>query len=58
MLMLEVVHSFNKYSQCQDVFIMDFVDVVNLTKAELFCFYIDPFSNFDDPLFNDFTKTF
>jgi hypothetical protein len=54
--MLEVVHSFNKYSQYQDLFIMDFVDVLNLTKAELFCFYIDPFSNFNDPLCNDFTK--
>ncbi len=26
------------------------------SKAELFCLYTDPFSNFDDPLFNDFTK--
>ncbi len=26
------------------------------SKAELFCLYIDPFSNFDEPFFNDFTK--
>ncbi len=56
MLMLEVVHSFIKYAQCRDVFILDFVDVVNFAKAELFRLYIDPFFSFDDPLFNDFTK--
>ncbi len=40
------------------MFIMDFLDVINLVKAKLFHLYIDPFSSFDDPLFNDFTKTF
>ncbi len=37
---------------------MDFLDVINLVKAKLFHLYIDPFSSFDDPLFNDFTKLF
>jgi len=35
---------------------MDFLDVINLTKAKLFHLYIDPFFNFDDPLFDIFTK--
>jgi hypothetical protein len=56
MLILEVVHSFIKYAQCQDVFILDFLDAVNFVEAELFHLYIDPFSSFDDPLFNDFIK--
>jgi len=32
---------------------MDFLHVINLKP---FCLYIDPFSNFDEPFFNDFTK--
>lgn len=56
MPILEVVSSFIKYAQRQDVFIMGFLHVINLAKVELFCFYTNPFSNFDDPLFNDFTK--
>lgn len=55
---LEVVHSLVKYVQCQDVFIMDFLDVINLIKVELFRFYIDPFSSFDNSLFDDFTRLF
>jgi hypothetical protein len=35
---------------------MDFLDAINLVKAKLFHPYIDPFSSFDDPLFDDFTK--
>jgi hypothetical protein len=32
MPILEVVHSFIKYAQCQNVFIMDFLHVINLVK--------------------------
>jgi len=56
MPMLKVVHTFMKYVQCKDDFIMNFMDVVNLGKGYLFCFYIDSLSNFDDYLFDDFTK--
>jgi hypothetical protein len=38
------------------VFILDFVDAVNFAEAKLLRLYIDPFSTFDDPLFNDFTE--
>jgi hypothetical protein len=31
---------------------MDFLDVINLTKAQLFHLYIDLLFNFDDPLFD------
>jgi hypothetical protein len=48
MPILEVVHSLIKYAQHRDVFIMDFLDVINLVKTKLFHFYIDPFSHFDD----------
>jgi uncharacterized membrane protein SirB2 len=35
---------------------VDFVDVVNLVKLELFYLYIDPISSFNDFMFDDFTK--
>ncbi len=56
MPILEVVHSFIEYAQHGDVFIMDFLDAINLVKVKLFHLYTDPFSSFDDPLFDDFTK--
>ncbi len=56
MLILEVVHSLINCAQCRDVFIMEFLNAINLAKAELFCLYIDRISNFSEPLFNDFTK--
>ncbi len=37
-------------------FIIDFVDAVNIFEVELFHFYIDPISSFDDPVFDDFPK--
>jgi len=43
MLILEEVYYFIKYAQCQDVFIMDFLDVINLDEVELFNLYIDGF---------------
>jgi len=56
MPILDVVHSLIKYAQCWDVFIMDFLDAINLVGVKLFHLYIDPFSSFDNPLFDDFTK--
>jgi hypothetical protein len=32
------------------------MDVINLTKTKLFHFYIIPISNFDGPMFYNFTK--
>jgi len=48
MPILEVVHSLIKYAQHRDVFIMDFLDAINLAKTKFFHFFIDPFSHFDD----------
>ncbi len=56
MPILEVVYSLIKYAQHWDVFIMNFLDAINLVKAKVFHLYIYPFSSFDDPLFDDFTK--
>jgi hypothetical protein len=39
MPILEVVHSFIKYVQHQNVFIMEFLDAINLVKFKLFHFY-------------------
>jgi hypothetical protein len=35
---------------------MDFLDVINYAKAKLFYLYVDPFFNFDDLVFDIFTK--
>jgi hypothetical protein len=56
MPMLKVVQTFIKYVQHWDVFIIDFVDVVNIFDVELFHLYIDPISSFDHPMFDDFPK--
>jgi hypothetical protein len=56
MPILEVVHSLIEYAHWWDVFIMDFLDVINYAKAKLFYLYIDPFFSFDDPVFDIFTK--
>ncbi len=53
---LKVVQTFIKYVQHRDVFIIIIVDVVNPFEVELFHFYIDPISSFDDPVFDDFPK--
>jgi hypothetical protein len=50
---LEVVHSLIKFAQCQDVFIIEFVDV-KLLEVELFKLYIDPYSCFRDSTFDAF----
>jgi hypothetical protein len=45
---LKVVHTFIKYIQCWDVFIINFGDVMNLVKAKLSYLYVDQNFNFDD----------
>jgi hypothetical protein len=54
--MLKVVHIFIKFAQNQDVFIVDFVDVVKLVKAELFHLYTDPYFCFEGPTFDAFNS--
>jgi hypothetical protein len=56
MPMLKVVHTFIKYIQFWDVFIINFVDVMNLVKVRLSYLYIDLIFNFDDFTFDNFTK--
>ncbi len=56
MPMLKVIHTFIKYIQCWDVFIINFVDVMNLVNVKLSYLYIDPIFNFDDLTFDNFTK--
>jgi hypothetical protein len=43
---LEEVHSFIKYAQCWDVFIMDFLGAINFDEVELFYLYLDGFFQF------------
>jgi len=54
--MLEVVHIFIKFAQNQDVFIVEFVDVVKLAKVELFRLYTNPYSCFEGPTFDAFNS--
>jgi hypothetical protein len=35
---------------------MEILDAINFVKVDFFHLCIDPFSSFDDPLFDDFTK--
>jgi hypothetical protein len=51
---LEVVHSLIKFAQHQDLFIIEFVNVVKLVEVELFKLYIDPYSCFKDSTFDAF----
>jgi hypothetical protein len=48
MLILEVVHFVIKYTLHRDVFILEFLDVINLAEVKLFHFYTNPFSSVDD----------
>jgi hypothetical protein len=48
MPILEVVHSLIKYTQHRDVFIMDFLDAINLAETKHFHLCTNPFSHFDD----------
>jgi hypothetical protein len=54
LLMLEVVHTLIKYTQRQDVFICEFINVMKSIKAELHRLYVDPFCKYDDSAFNKF----
>jgi len=36
MPILEVVHSLINYAQCRDVFIMEFLNAINLAEVEFF----------------------
>ncbi len=56
MPMLEVIHTFIKYAQHQDVFIVNFVDAMNSAEAELFHLHANPIFSFDNLVFDDFTK--
>jgi hypothetical protein len=40
--LLGCVHTLIKIAQAQDVFVCDFVDVVNLAQHELYRLYCDP----------------
>jgi hypothetical protein len=54
--MLKVEHMLIKFLQCQNVFIIKFVDVVKFIKAKLFKLYINPFFCFEDLAFDAFNS--
>jgi hypothetical protein len=56
MPMLEVIHTFIKYAQHQDAFIINFVDAMNFVEAELFHLYANPIFSFDNLVSDNFTK--
>jgi hypothetical protein len=56
MPMLEVIHTFIKYAQHQDAFIVNFVNAMNSIETELFHLHANPIFSFDNLVFDDFTK--
>ncbi len=53
MLVLKAVHTLIKYAQHQKVFIIDFVNGINLVEVNYSTFILNPFYSFDDLLFDD-----
>ncbi len=53
MLVLKVVHTLIKYAQHQNVFIIDFVNGINLVEVNYSTFILNSFHSFDDILFDD-----
>jgi hypothetical protein len=53
MLVLKAVHTLIKYAQHQNVFIIDFVNGINLIEINYSTFILNPFYSFDDLLFDD-----
>jgi hypothetical protein len=43
-----------KFAQHKDVFIYNFMDIFKPTQQDLFKFYYDPFTKYEDPTFDDF----
>ncbi len=56
--MLEYVYTLVKILQGKDVFVYDFVNDVKLTHQELFKLYYNPFTQYEDPTFDDFNFLF
>jgi hypothetical protein len=54
--MLEVMHILIKFAQCQNVFIVEFVDVVKLAEAELFRLYTYLYFCFEGLAFDAFNS--
>ncbi len=52
--LLECVHMLIKFAQHKDVFIYNFMDIFKPTQQDLFKFYYDPFTKYEDPTFDDF----
>ncbi len=53
MLVLKPVHTLIKYAQHQNVFIIDFVNGINVVEVNYFTFILNPFYSFDDLLFDN-----
>jgi len=51
---LEEVHTLIKFVYHQDVFIVEFVDVVKVAKAKLFKLHTNPYSHFENMAFDVF----
>lgn len=47
-----------KFAQRKDVFVFHVVNIIKLTQQELFMFYYDPFTNYENSTFDDFNFFF
>jgi hypothetical protein len=53
LLLLDYVHTLMKLAQSRDVVVYDFIDVVKVCQLDLYRFYFDPYTKFDDPIFDE-----
>jgi hypothetical protein len=58
LLLLECLHMLIKFTPCTNVFDCDFVNDVKLTQQELFIFYCDSFSKYEDATCDNFNFLF
>jgi len=50
---LDFVHTLIKLTQSHDVFICDFVNTVKVCQLDLYYFYFDPYTKFEDLAFDE-----
>jgi len=48
------MHILIKLTHSYDVFVCYFIDAVNVFQLDLYRFYFDPYTKFDDPTFDEF----
>ncbi len=53
LLLLDSMHTFIKLTQSCDVFVRDFIDIMKVCWLDLYHFYFNPYTKFDDLAFDE-----